>query len=209
MPVVQLAAHAKSSTLYGRLYGRTVVHPIFFRLDGLLLFCIITGLRPASSAITADTTWKLLVHVITVNNYFPFPEFFFSAIGDHVKCNLAKVPSHAVMTKKGSSNKANYASILIKASDAYGNDTGSVFRMFDSSKWDGKDLLFKDSTVKLIDVGGKTYDVFLGDSYLKDLEALNACPTTPNSGTKLIMPYLIGSVVFVLTALFVSGTVHY
>ena len=60
-----------------RSYGRTVVHPIFFRLDGLLLFCIITGLRPASSAITADTTWKLLVHVITVNNYFPFPEFFF------------------------------------------------------------------------------------------------------------------------------------
>ena len=152
-----------------------------------------------------------MVHVITVKNFFFLFFNFFSAIGDHVKCNLAKVPSHAVMTKKGSSNRANYASILIKASDAYGNDTGSGFRMFDSGKWNGKDLLFKDSTIKLIDVSKKTYKEFLGDSYLKDLEALNACPTTPTitSGTKQNMPYLIGSIVFVLTALFLSGAVYY
>ena len=48
VPVVQLAAHAKSSTLCGRSYGRTYK---FYRLDGLLLFCIIMGLRFASSAI--------------------------------------------------------------------------------------------------------------------------------------------------------------
>ena len=41
VPVVQLAAHAKSSTLYSRLHGRTSK---FFRLDGLLLFRIIMGL---------------------------------------------------------------------------------------------------------------------------------------------------------------------
>ena len=40
--VVQLAAHAKSSTLYGRSYGRTSK---FFRLDRLLLFRVIMGLR--------------------------------------------------------------------------------------------------------------------------------------------------------------------
>ena len=48
---VQLTTHVKSSTLYGRTvvrsYGRTSK---FFRLDGLLLFCIIMGLRSASSA---------------------------------------------------------------------------------------------------------------------------------------------------------------
>ena len=44
--IVQLAAHAKSSTWYGRSYGRT---SNFFWLDGLLLFCII--IRAASSAI--------------------------------------------------------------------------------------------------------------------------------------------------------------
>ena len=52
MPVVQLAAHAKSSTLFGRTvirsYGRTTK---FFCLDGLLLFRIVMGLRSASSAI--------------------------------------------------------------------------------------------------------------------------------------------------------------
>ena len=49
--MVQLAAHAKSSTLYGRSYGRTFK---FFRLDELLLFCIIMGLRSASFAIKLD-----------------------------------------------------------------------------------------------------------------------------------------------------------
>ena len=52
VPVVQLAAHAKSSTLYSRTvvrsYGRTTK---LFRLDGLLLFCIVMRLRSASSAI--------------------------------------------------------------------------------------------------------------------------------------------------------------
>ena len=48
MPVAQLAKYAKSSTLYGRSYGCTSK---FFWLDGLLLFCIIMGLRSVSSAI--------------------------------------------------------------------------------------------------------------------------------------------------------------
>ena len=60
VPAVQLTTHVKSSTLYGRTvvrsYGRTVVRSYgrtskFFRLDGLLLFCIIMGLRSASSAV--------------------------------------------------------------------------------------------------------------------------------------------------------------
>ncbi|PFX31442.1 melanotransferrin-like [Stylophora pistillata] len=128
------------------------------------------------------------------------------AIGDHTTCNLAKVPSHAVMTSNGSSNKANYAKILIKASSDYG------ILMFDSAKWNGTDLLFKDSTVKLLDVSSKTYEEFLGDGYLKDLESLNACPPTtypPISGTKQNTPHLIGSVVFLLTALFLCGAVPY
>ena len=48
MPVAQLAKYAKSGTLYGRSYGCTSK---FFRLDRLLLFCIIMGLRSVSSAI--------------------------------------------------------------------------------------------------------------------------------------------------------------
>ena len=44
VPAMQLAAHAKSSTLYGRLYG---VKSKFFRLNGLLLFSIVMALRCA------------------------------------------------------------------------------------------------------------------------------------------------------------------
>ena len=50
VPVVQLAAHAKSSTLYGRSYGRTSK---VFRLGGLLLFRITMGLRCALRALRA------------------------------------------------------------------------------------------------------------------------------------------------------------
>ena len=49
VPVVQLAAHAKSSTLYGRTVVRS--YNQIFQLDGLLLFCIVMGLSSASSAI--------------------------------------------------------------------------------------------------------------------------------------------------------------
>ena len=48
VPVVQLAAHAKSSTLYDRTTK-------FFRLDGILLFRIVMGLR-WSSAIKITNT---------------------------------------------------------------------------------------------------------------------------------------------------------
>ena len=65
MPVVQLPAHAKSSTLYGRSYGRTSK---FFRLDGLLLFCIIIGLRSTSSAnIPTVLSWSVEVECLVSN----------------------------------------------------------------------------------------------------------------------------------------------
>ena len=41
MPVVESAAHAKISSLYGRSYGRTSK---FFRLDGLLKFFLLNKL---------------------------------------------------------------------------------------------------------------------------------------------------------------------
>ena len=51
VPAVQLTTHVKSSILYGRSYGRKSK---FFRLNGLLLFCIIMELRSASSAISSE-----------------------------------------------------------------------------------------------------------------------------------------------------------
>ena len=66
VPVVQLATHAKSCTLYGRSYGRTTK---FFGLDGLLLFRIIMGLRFAR----CELRYKLLHHEVQVEfKYFNY-----------------------------------------------------------------------------------------------------------------------------------------
>ena len=75
---VQLTTHVKSSALYDRTvvwsygctvvrsYGGTVVRSYgrtsqFFRLDGLLLFFITTGLRSASSAINSERELKFSI----------------------------------------------------------------------------------------------------------------------------------------------------
>ena len=122
--------------------------------------------------------------------WFSFPE-------KYDNCYLAQVPSHAVMVKKGNTNNANYKRLLLDASNAYGiNQTNpNTFQLFNSSKYSGSDLLFKDSTKKLVDVGDKnTYQKWLGDDYLKDLEALNACPTTPTTPTTPTGPSAGGNI---------------
>ena len=48
-----------------RSYGRTFK---FFRLDGLLLFCIIMGLRSVSSAIISDVRISYNVTVCLASN---------------------------------------------------------------------------------------------------------------------------------------------
>ena len=90
------------------------------------------------------------------------------------------------MVKKDNTNNANYKKLLLKASEEYGikQTNPSMFQLFESSKYNGTDLLFKDSTKKLVDVKEKdTYQKWLGEDYLKDLEALSSCPSTgPTAG---------------------------
>ena len=86
------------------------------------------------------------------------------------------------MTSGSNNNTAKYVSVLLQASTMYGNDSGS-FALFDSTKYNGKDLLFKDSTIKLVDESRKTYKTWLGADYLMDLEALNDCPATTAPST--------------------------
>ena len=90
------------------------------------------------------------------------------------------------MVKKGNANNANYRQLLLYASKVAGinqNDP-TQFQLFNSSKYKGKDLLFKDSTKQLVDVKDKnTYEKWLGTDYLEDLKALTPCPTTPRPNT--------------------------
>ena len=116
------------------------------------------------------------------------------------------------MVKRGNTNNANYRNLLLKASDTYGiNQTNSsMFQLFESFKYmNGSDLLFKDSTKKLVDVGDKnTYQKWLGETYLKDLEALNACPPTgPSSGGNINnLQSLVAMISAFIAALCYTGT---
>ena len=92
------------------------------------------------------------------------------------------------MVKKGNANNANYRKLLLHASKVAGitQNNPTQFQLFNSSKYKGKDLLFKDSTKQLVDVKDKnTYEKWLGTDYLEDLKALTACPTTPQPTTRL------------------------
>ena len=90
------------------------------------------------------------------------------------------------MVKKGNANNANYRELLLHASKVAGitQNNPTQFQLFNSSKYKGKDLLFKDSTKQLVDVKDKnTYEKWLGTDYLEDLKALTPCPTTPRPNT--------------------------
>ena len=86
-----------------------------------------------------------------------------------------------------------------------------MFQLFNSSKYDGNNLLFKDSTEKLVDVGDRnTYEKWLGEAYLEDLKALNMCPKTPSPskattvGSHSYKPQLFVAMVFFF-AMVISG----
>ncbi|XP_072200150.1 melanotransferrin isoform X3 [Excalfactoria chinensis] len=107
------------------------------------------------------------------------------------RCHLAQVPAQAIMVHPDTNVFALYG-LLDKAQDYFGNDSNrNGFKMFDSSAFQGKDLIFKDSAVKIVPVEEKrTYTEWLGSEYVESLEGMQT-PQCSGAGNKLIQQHLL------------------
>lgn len=95
-------------------------------------------------------------------------------IGEHATCYTGVNPAHAVVTRKGNTKIAAIITILTDMSEMYGvNQTNpSQFQLFNSTKYNGEDLLFKDSTTTLVAIATEkqTYQGYLGNDYVKEAQ---------------------------------------
>ncbi|XP_063080385.1 melanotransferrin isoform X6 [Cavia porcellus] len=96
-------------------------------------------------------------------------------------CSLAKIPARAVMVRPDTNTFTVYG-LLDKAQELFGDDNNkNGFQMFDSYKYRGQDLLFRDVTVQLVPVVEKTtYIAWLGPDYMRAMEGIL---TPPCSGS--------------------------
>ncbi|NXC39702.1 TRFM protein, partial [Penelope pileata] len=107
------------------------------------------------------------------------------------QCHLARVPAQAIMVHPDTNVFALYG-LLDKAQDYFGNSSnGNGFKMFDSSTFQGKNLVFKDSAVEIVPVEEKrTYTEWLGSEYVESLEGMQTRQCS-GAGNKLTHHHLL------------------
>uniref|UniRef100_A0A8C5MGX6 Melanotransferrin n=1 Tax=Leptobrachium leishanense TaxID=445787 RepID=A0A8C5MGX6_9ANUR len=99
-------------------------------------------------------------------------------VTQYVDCNWAQVPAHAVMVHPDTNIHAVFG-LLDRAQEYYGSDDNSEFKMYDSAIYNSKDLIFKDSTNKIVPVKEKrTMENWLGTNYVDSIEGLQCSSST-------------------------------
>ena len=89
---------------------------------------------------------------------------------DYMSCNLARVSSHAVLTRKDAPI-SKYQGILAAADKNYGETSSGQLKLYKSG------ALFSKGTVGLSIVApvNQTYSKYLDASYIKDVSVLERC----------------------------------
>uniref|UniRef100_A0A670IFV5 Melanotransferrin n=1 Tax=Podarcis muralis TaxID=64176 RepID=A0A670IFV5_PODMU len=98
-----------------------------------------------------------------------------AAVTEWRSCHLARVPAHAVVAREDA-NASLIFQLLSQGQQRF-NTEGADFQMFDSSAYDGKNLLFKDSTMELVPIVGQSYQAWLGEEYMHVVRGLDCDPT--------------------------------
>ncbi|XP_059506979.1 serotransferrin-like [Stegostoma tigrinum] len=98
------------------------------------------------------------------------------AIDKYKECNWAKVPAHAVVVRSGIVEDGKNNEIwrfLSTAQKRFGPQSQGQFKLFSSSNYGRKDLLFKDATEELIHLPKATdYLMYLGPKYVNALKTI-------------------------------------
>lgn len=135
---------------------------------------------------------------------------FLSGVGKHEECHLGSNPAHAVVTRKDNSDIENIKKILTAMSDKYGvnQKNWNQFQLFNSSRYNGSNLIFKDSATALkgIPADKQSYMAYLGDNYGKNVEALTSCTAAPTEKSKPTGTVSASTVTSPVTALMLFTT---
>uniref|UniRef100_A0A8D0BNM8 Transferrin-like domain-containing protein n=1 Tax=Salvator merianae TaxID=96440 RepID=A0A8D0BNM8_SALMN len=83
-----------------------------------------------------------------------------AAITDWKSCNLGRIPPNIVVTRSMAVTKVY--SFLTKSQEL---STGAAFQLFQSQKYGGSDLLFKDATEYLVPISHLNYSTILGEPF--------------------------------------------
>ncbi|XP_054840150.1 melanotransferrin [Eublepharis macularius] len=96
-------------------------------------------------------------------------------VSQFAKCHWGEVPARAVMVHPDINALAVYG-LLSKAQDFFGDDNNEHgFKMFNSTDFQGQNLIFRDSTTEIVPVGEKTtFMSWLGKEFLESLDGMES-----------------------------------